>query len=77
MQSKVQALFFVLFVLLFIARAAIPRNVHIAGKHFVDRLQTSQLYWGPNVVVKGPPYLPNVAGNSVCNDIVTILLRTR
>jgi len=23
---------------------------------------------GPNVVVKGPPYLPYVSGNSICND---------
>ena len=25
---------------------------------------------GPNVVVKGPPYLPTVAGTTVCNDVV-------
>jgi hypothetical protein len=25
---------------------------------------------GPNVVVKGPPYLPSVGGNTVCNDVV-------
>jgi len=25
---------------------------------------------GPNIVVKGPPYLPSVDGDKFCNDIV-------
>merc|ERR1719329_2075573 len=25
---------------------------------------------GPNVVVKGPPYMPSVSGNTICNDVV-------
>ena len=25
---------------------------------------------GPNVVVKGPPYLPYVRGDTICDDVV-------
>ena len=25
---------------------------------------------GPNVVVKGPPYMPEVKGDTICHDIV-------
>ena len=25
---------------------------------------------GPNVVVKGPPYLPYVRGETICDDVV-------
>ena len=28
------------------------------------------VFAGPNVVVKGPPYLPRVSGDKICNDIV-------
>eukprot|EP00854_Cymbomonas_tetramitiformis_P008534 gene8534-10130_t len=32
---------------------------------------------GPNVVVKGPPYMPSVDGESICNDVVNDACATR
>eukprot|EP00929_Paragymnodinium_shiwhaense_P108800 TRINITY_DN75136_c0_g1_i1.p1 TRINITY_DN75136_c0_g1~~TRINITY_DN75136_c0_g1_i1.p1 ORF type:complete len:443 (-),score=48.15 TRINITY_DN75136_c0_g1_i1:99-1427(-) len=52
-------------------RAALPRNVRIQGQEFVvAKTNVSIVMSGPNVVVKGPPYLPMVAGDRVCNDNV-------
>ena len=50
---------------------ALPRDVYIRSQSFISR-QTNEpvVLKGPNVVVKGPPYLPDVSGNSVCSDIV-------
>jgi len=48
-----------------------PRAVVVSGQSFV--LQDSKeevVLSGPNVVVKGPPYLPSVDGDSYCNDTV-------
>lgn len=52
-------------------RASIPRFVRISGQQFVvsETLKPIVLS-GPNVVVKGPPYLPSVQGSTICNDVV-------
>lgn len=47
------------------------RAVYIDGQHFIERATNKTLMMsGPNVVVKGPPYLPSVDGKSVCSDVV-------
>ena len=53
------------------ASSPVPRNVRISGTNFVlaDTLEAIVMA-GPNVVVKGPPYLPLVSGNSSCTDVV-------
>lgn len=49
----------------------VPRNVRISGQRFVLASSNTPLVMrGPNVVVKGPPYLPTVAGESYCRDVV-------
>lgn len=51
--------------------ASVPRSVRISGRDFVDAKTGLPLVLsGPNVVVKGPPYLPSVEGSTECNDIV-------
>mmetsp|Transcript_26792 Transcript_26792/g.50766 ORF Transcript_26792/g.50766 Transcript_26792/m.50766 type:complete len:463 (+) Transcript_26792:31-1419(+) len=51
-----------------------PRNVRVKDKTFVTQPSgsTSEVIMleGPNVVVKGPPYLPGVDGDSQCSDLV-------
>jgi len=48
-----------------------PRFVHIDGQRFVLAATGEPIVLvGPNVVVKGPPYLPDVSGDSFCNDVV-------
>lgn len=51
--------------------AALPRRVRVDGQRFVvaDTNRTIVLS-GPNVVVKGPPYLPSVSGTTVCHDVI-------
>jgi hypothetical protein len=45
------------------------RLVHIDGRTFVLASSNESIVLsGPNVVVKGPPYLPTVAGTAICND---------
>eukprot|EP00930_Biecheleria_cincta_P074636 TRINITY_DN61849_c0_g1_i1.p1 TRINITY_DN61849_c0_g1~~TRINITY_DN61849_c0_g1_i1.p1 ORF type:complete len:449 (+),score=55.73 TRINITY_DN61849_c0_g1_i1:143-1489(+) len=69
---KVAALLF-LFCLrgLAFGEPALPRNVRINGQRFVlSATNASIVMGGPNVVVKGPPYLPAVSGSSICNDVV-------
>lgn len=49
--------------------ALVPRNVRIDGKHFVNaKTGRKVVLSGPNVVMKGPPYLPSVSGTSYCVD---------
>uniref|UniRef100_A0A0G4I4S0 Glycoside hydrolase family 5 domain-containing protein n=1 Tax=Chromera velia CCMP2878 TaxID=1169474 RepID=A0A0G4I4S0_9ALVE len=51
--------------------ASVPRNVRISGKKFVSAATGESIVMeGPNVVVKGPPYLPSVEGETVCEDFV-------
>ena len=51
--------------------AAAPRRVRISGQHFVSAATGAPvILTGPNVVVKGPPYLPEVAGTQHCHDMV-------
>jgi len=61
-----------LLVLLFaVAFCSLPRNVRIQGRQFIDaRTNETIVMKGPNIVVKGPPYIPDVAGNTTCNDTV-------
>jgi len=59
-------------VLLFaFSSALVDRNVRIEGQQFVEA-KTSEpvVLVGPNVVVKGPPYMPYVQGDTICNDVV-------
>jgi len=55
---------------LFIASAlaqSIPRLVTIKDQNFViTATGQTVLLKGPNVVVKGPPWIPTVAGDSMC-----------
>lgn len=55
--------------------APVPRRVRISGTRFVDSGNDNAtiVLGGPNVVVKGYPYMPSVSGNTVCNDIVNDL----
>ena len=59
-------------VLLTLATASsAPRNVRVSGRTFVATATGSEIVLaGPNVVVKGPPYLPAVAGTTHCHDVV-------
>lgn len=48
-----------------------PRNVRISGEQFVLAATNEPIVLGgPNVVVKGPPYMPAVSGTTHCQDIV-------
>jgi hypothetical protein len=48
-----------------------PRAVRIAGRHFVNATTGVPITLvGPNVVVKGPPWLPTVDGSPACRDVV-------
>lgn len=50
---------------------ALPRNVIIKDQQFLLSATGAPIVLsGPNVVVKGPPYLPAVSGDTMCNDIV-------
>mmetsp|Transcript_110357 Transcript_110357/g.213717 ORF Transcript_110357/g.213717 Transcript_110357/m.213717 type:complete len:449 (-) Transcript_110357:123-1469(-) len=47
------------------------RNVRINGQKFMLTKTGAEIVMGgPNVVVKGPPYMPEVTGNTICNDVV-------
>lgn len=51
------------------ATASQPRRVVIQGQKFVNADSGDTIVLtGPNVVVKGPPYLPEVAGDTFCVD---------
>lgn len=57
--------------MLVLARGAVlaPRRVRIDGQRFILSATNGTIVLsGPNVVVKGPPYLPAVAGDDVCKD---------
>ena len=50
---------------------SLPRRVHIQGQHFINTATNQPIVLsGPNVVVKGPPYLPAVSGSTHCQDYV-------
>ena len=52
------------------ATTALPRRVRVAGQRFVLSASNQSIVMaGPNVVVKGPPYLPSVSGDSYCHDV--------
>ena len=54
-----------------ITAAPAPRMVQISGQMFINATSKQQIVMsGANVVVKGPPYLPAVTGDTFCNDIV-------
>ena len=49
-----------------------PRRVRVRGRGFVlTATNASVVLAGPNVVVKGPPYLPSVSGTTHCHDVNT------
>jgi hypothetical protein len=51
--------------------APAPRNVIVQGRQFVLRVSGAPVVMvGPNVVVKGHPYLPAVDGDTPCNDVI-------
>lgn len=51
--------------------APVPRRVVVREQEFVVAATGAPIVMrGPNVVVKGPPYLPSTDGNTVCNDVV-------
>ena len=51
----------------------LPRNVRISGTQFVNTLSGAPVVLsGPNVVVKGPPYMPSVSGSTICNDVASV-----
>ena len=55
----------------FLVGAPAPRTVRVDGQRFVAAGSNATLIMvGPNVVVKGPPYLPSVSGSSYCSDVV-------
>ena len=58
------------------AGASAPRNLVINGQNFVDTSGTVVALSGPNVVVKGPPYLPFVSGDTACGDTATETCKT-
>jgi len=47
-----------------------PRLVRVQGQRFVKSATNETIVMGgPNVVVKGPPYMPYVSGNTYCQDL--------
>jgi hypothetical protein len=54
------------------ASALVPRNVKISDQQFITAADSVPIVMrGPNIVVKGPPYLPAVEGTTRCDDKVT------
>lgn len=52
------------------AGASAPRFVKIKDKGFVDGSTGAPVVmWGPNIVVKGPPWLPSTSGDAMCADL--------
>ena len=68
--------FFFLYVLVqhalgFVGAAPAPRAVRVDGQRFVlASTNETVVMAGPNIVVKGPPYLPSTSGDTICNDVV-------
>jgi hypothetical protein len=62
----------IIFLKIFLTiKSLLPRNVKIKGRNFINATTGKQIILnGPNIVVKGPPYLPMVTGNLMCNDII-------
>eukprot|EP00041_Stephanoeca_diplocostata_P002352 m.25984 g.25984 ORF g.25984 m.25984 type:complete len:462 (+) comp13231_c0_seq3:83-1468(+) len=54
-----------------VAGEAVARAVRVSGRDFVLTSTNARITMsGPNVVVKGPPYIPSVSGTTYCNDVV-------
>lgn len=72
MTTYVMVLVFIALVTtLSLVAATAPRNVRIQGREFVlSSTGEPIILAGPNVVVKGPPYMPSVEGTTFCNDTV-------
>ena len=72
LKAASMCLFTVFLVILGLCQAQVaPRNVKISGQRFVLAGSNETIVLsGPNVVVKGPPYLPSVLGDTYCDDIV-------
>jgi hypothetical protein len=55
----------------FSQNSSAPRKIRIEGQRFIVAATGEPIVMiGPNVVVKGFPYLPSVEGDSICNDNV-------
>jgi len=49
--------------------AVATRRIKIKDETFVDATSGEvMMLTGPNIVVKGPPYLPSVSGDTICKD---------
>ena len=49
---------------------SVPRRIKIVDRQFVlTKTNKPIVMSGPNVIVKGPPYLPSVEGDSICTDV--------
>jgi hypothetical protein len=54
--------------------SSVPRRVRIQGRGLIDTGSgRPTVLSGPNVVVKGPPYLPGTDASAACSDTVTDL----
>eukprot|EP00948_MAST-09A_sp_MAST-9A-sp1_P001408 g1408.t1 len=52
-----------------VSSASVPRYVRIRDQSFIEaKTGNTIVLGGPNVVVKGPPYMPSVSGDTVCHD---------
>jgi hypothetical protein len=53
------------------ASSPVPRSITIKDQKFVVSATGEEIILvGPNIVVKGPPYLPEVSGDAYCSDVV-------
>ena len=51
---------------------AVSRFIKIKDQDFVDSATgEAVVLWGPNVIVKGPPWLPSTDGDAMCRDYYT------
>ncbi|CAE8603677.1 unnamed protein product, partial [Polarella glacialis] len=52
--------------------ATSPRRITTDRKNFIDTASNKIfMIKGPNIVVKGPPWFPDVSGDTICNDAET------
>ena len=71
MYTMYRSLFLLLAIFCYVSIASVPRNVRIDGEKFIlSETKEPIVMIGPNIVVKGPPYLPSVEGDTICNDLV-------
>ena len=73
-QVSLKTIFSFLLILAFNLKSSlslVDRNIRIDGEQFIETKTNMPIVMvGPNVVVKGPPYMPYVEGDTICNDLV-------